>query len=149
MHTPAMPLFPELPQAGQPFADVATAGQPSPEQLRAAKAHGLRRIVNLRPHSEPIGFDEAAVAAELGIDYVNIPVAGPGDLSADKARALDAALRDAGGPVLVHCASSNRVGALFALRAQQQGQSAEAALEVGRAAGLRAMEPVVRQLLGA
>jgi len=142
-------LLPDLPQAGQPFADVATAGQPSPEQLRAAKAQGLKRIVNLRPHSEPIGFDEAALAAELGIDYVNIPVAGPGDISVDKARELDAALQNAGGPVLVHCASSNRVGALLAVRAQAlQGKDVEQALAIGRDGGLRAMEPAVRQLLG-
>ncbi len=142
-------LLPELPQAGQPFADVATAGQPSPEQLRAARDRGIKRVVNLRPHSEPIGYDEAALALELGLDYVNIPVAGPGDLSVDNVRRLDAALADAGGAVLVHCASSNRVGALFALRAQQlHGKNVEEALDIGRAAGLRAMEPAVRQLLG-
>lgn len=143
------PLLPQLPQAGQPFPDVATGGQPSPAHLRDAQARGFRRIVNLRPHSEPIGYDEAALAAELGLDYVNIPIAGPGDLTSDNARALDVALQGAGGPVLVHCASSNRVGALLALRAQQlQGQSVEDALAVGRAGGLKAMEPLVRQLLG-
>lgn len=142
-------LFSDLPQAGQPFADVATAGQPSPEQLRAAKARGLKRIVNLRPHSEPIGFDEAALAAELGLDYINIPVAGAGDINLDKARALDAALQNAGGPVLVHCASSNRVGALLAVRAHAlHGKNLEDALAIGRDGGLRAMEPAVRQLLG-
>ncbi len=142
-------LLPHLPQAGQPFADVATAGQPSPEQLRDARARGFKRIVNLRPHSEPIGYDEAALAAELGLDYVNIPIAGPGDLTPEKARVLNSALQGAGGPVLVHCASSNRVGALLALRAQQlHGQTAEEALAIGRAGGLKAMEPLVKQLLG-
>jgi len=142
-------LLPELPQAGQPFADVATAGQPSPEQLRAAREQGIKRVINLRPHSEPIGFDEAALAAELGLHYINLPIAGPGDLSAENVQRLDAALADAGGAVLVHCASSNRVGALFALRAQQlHGKSVEESLDIGRAAGLRAMEPIVRQLLG-
>ena len=142
-------LLPHLPQAGQPFADLATAGQPSAEQLRDAQARGFRRIVNLRPHSEPIGYDEAALAAELGLDYVNIPIAGAADLSLENARALDAAVQGVGGPVLVHCASSNRVGALLALRAQQiQGKTIEDALAVGRAGGLKAMEPLVRQLLG-
>lgn len=142
-------LLPELPQAGQPFPDVATAGRPSAAQFALARERGIRRVINLCPHGEPCAYDEPALMAELGLDYVNIPVAGPGDLSADKARALDAALGTAPGPVLVHCASSNRVGALFALRASQQGHTLEEALAIGRSAGLKAMEPMVRQLLGA
>ena len=46
--------------------------------------------------------------------------------------------------------SGNRVGALFALKAQYvDGKSTEDALSEGRAHGLKAMEPAVRQLLGA
>lgn len=143
-------LLPELPQAGTPFPDVATSGRPAPEHFALAKARGVRRVINLCPHSEPCAYDEPALVAELGLDYLNIPVAGPADLSADNARALDAALSDGTGAVLVHCASSNRVGALFALRAfHLQGKSAEEALAIGRAAGLKAMEPAVRQMLGA
>ncbi len=143
-------LLPELPQAGMPFPNIATSGRPGAEHFALAKSRGVRRVINLCPHTEPCGYDEPALIAELGLDYRNIPIAGAADLTADNARALDAALADAEGAVLVHCASSNRVGALFALRAfHLQGQSAEAALEIGRAAGLKAMEPMVRQLLGA
>lgn len=141
-------LLPELPQAGQPFPEVSTAGRPSAEQFALARERGVRRVINLCPHGEPCAYDEPALMAQLGLDYVNIPVAGPGDLGAATARALDEALRTAPGPVLVHCASSNRVGALFALRAQQQGHTVDEALAIGRSAGLKALEPVVRQLLG-
>jgi uncharacterized protein (TIGR01244 family) len=144
------PLLPELPQAGQPFSDVATAGRPSAEHFALAKERGIKRVINLCPHGEPCAYDEPELMAQLGLDYVNIPVAGPSDLSVDKARELDAALQTATGPVLVHCASSNRVGALFALRAfHLERKSPEEALAIGRSAGLKAMEPVVRQLLGA
>lgn len=86
---------------------------------------------------------------ELGLEYINIPVAGAADLSEDNARNLAFALENIEGVALVHCASSNRVGALFAVKAARLDEmSVDAALEIGRAAGLRAMEPAVRQLLG-
>lgn len=141
-------LLPELPNAGEPFPNVATAGRPAPEQFALAKARGVKRVVNLCPHGEACVYDEPALVAGLGLDYVNIPIAGAGDLSEDNARRLAAALEGAGGGVLVHCASSNRVGALFAVKAAKlDGKSVDEALAIGRDAGLRAMEPAVRQLL--
>lgn len=142
-------LLPELPNAGQPFANVATAGRPSPEQFELAKRRGVTRVVNLCPHSEPCAYDEPALIAGLGLDYVNIPVAGAADLSEDNACKLASALDGLDGHALVHCASSNRVGALFAIKAATlDGKGVDEAIEIGRAAGLRAMEPAVRQLLG-
>ena len=63
---------------------------------------------------------------------------------------LDAALAAAEpGGVLVACGSANRVGAAFALRAVTvAGADPEAALELGRAAGMTGTEPRVRELLG-
>jgi hypothetical protein len=50
--------------------------------------------------------------------------------------------------VLVHYASSNRVGALFALKSHFiDGCDVETALADGRAAGLKDQEPAVRALL--
>jgi len=142
-------LLPELPNAGQPFANVATAGRPSPEQFELAKQRGVTRVVNLCPHGEPCAYEEPALMQALGLDYVNIPVAGAADLSEDNARKLAAALASLDGHALVHCASSNRVGALFAVKAAKlDGKNIDEAIEIGRAAGLRAMEPAVRQLLG-
>ena len=85
----------------------------------------------------------------LGMEYQVIPVAGPGDLSMNTAKALDKALYEAGDAgVLIHCASSNRVGALLALRAAWcQGASDKAALALGEAGGLTKMMPMVQQML--
>lgn len=138
-----------LPMGGVPSPTLLTAGQPTPSDFEALAAAGLKHIVNLRPASEDAGFDEAALAAKLGLRYTVVPVAGPPDLNAQRVGELDAALGAAGDePVLVHCASSNRVGALLALRAAWlQNQSAEQALALGRAGGLTKMEPMVAQLL--
>ncbi len=141
--------LPTLPMMGRPLPNVISAGQPTPSDFEALKAAGVRHVINLRPPSEDAGFDEAALMEQLGLHYAVVPVAGPEDLNADSARALDAAMAAAGeGPVLVHCASANRVGALLALRAAWlMGKPAEAALALGRAGGLTRMEPLVAQLL--
>ena len=49
----------------------------------------------------------------------------------------------------MHCASGNRVGGLFALKAfYVDGKTPEEALEIGRSAGMTRTEAVVRQELG-
>lgn len=101
-------LLPELPNAGQPFPNVATSGRPSAEQFLLAKQRGVTRIVNLCPHDEPCAYDEPALMAELDLDYINIPIAGGADLSEDNARALAIALEDIDGVALVHCATRSR-----------------------------------------
>ncbi|ULQ45705.1 sulfur transferase domain-containing protein [Flagellatimonas centrodinii] len=143
------PTLPPLPMMGRPLPNVITAGQPSPEDFQALKAAGVTHVINLRPATEDAGFDQAALMQKLGLDYMVIPVAGADDLNADTARALDAAMAKAGEtPVLVHCASANRVGALLALRAAWlMGTPVDQALALGRAGGLTRMEPMVAQLL--
>lgn len=139
----------QLPFGGSPSPDLLTAGQPTAEDFQAMADAGLKHVINLRPAVEDAGFDEAALAAKLGLRYTLIPVAGAGDFTEENARKLDAALAAAPGqPTLVHCASSNRVGALFALReAWVKGKSNEQALAYGRAAGLTKMEGAVQQIL--
>ena len=108
-------------------------------------------MINLRPDTEP-GFDwEPAAVRAMGMDYVSIPVSGPTGLTKDTVVRLDAALKAAAakGPVLFHCASGNRVGALLALRAVWlEGKDPAAALAYGQASGLTGLEPTVKSLLG-
>lgn len=139
----------QLPQQGQPAANIVSAGQPSPQQLQAVKSAGIGHVINLRPAEEDAGFDESAAVAALGMGYTVIPVAGPADLSIASAKALDQVLAQVGETgVLIHCASSNRVGALLALRAAWvHGATTEDALAVGAAGGLTKMQPMVESLL--
>lgn len=134
-----------------PFAaGLYASGQPSPTDLAALAAAGVRTVINLRGPDEAIGFDEAQAVQRLGMRYVTFPVSGPQDVTPEAAarfaRELDRA-RTAG-PTLIHCASANRVGALVALeRGLVRGESHEEALCVGRAAGLTSLEPHVVGLL--
>jgi uncharacterized protein (TIGR01244 family) len=139
----------QFPFAGSPAPDLITGGQPTADDFKTLAAAGLKHVINLRPTVEDPGFDEAALAAKLGMRYTLIPIAGAGDLTEDNAKKLDAAMAATPGqPTLVHCASSNRVGGLLAVRAARcQGKSNEDALAFGRAGGLTKMEPQVAQIL--
>ena len=104
-------------------------------------------MINLRPDSEP-GAKRQEVEG-LGLDYVSIPVAGKSGLTEEKAIELAWALEEATSPILLHCGSGNRVGALLALQAYyNEDEDPEAALELGLSAGLTSLEPEVRRILG-
>ena len=80
--------------------------------------------------------------------YANLPIRGPADLNRANVAAFDALLRDIDAPVLVHCASGNRVGAMAALRAAWvEGHTVEKAVEIGRAWGMKGLESAVRERL--
>ncbi|MDG2525050.1 sulfur transferase domain-containing protein [Stenotrophomonas sp. HITSZ_GD] len=119
-------------------------GQPDEATLRALAAQGVTTVIDLRGAEEPRGYAEADTARALGLRYIALPVAGAQDITPANAQALQSALDTAQGPVLLHCASGNRVGALLALSAHARGASDEEALAEGRAAGLGSLEPTVR-----
>ena len=122
-------------------------GQPSSDDLKALKEQGVRHIISLRTPGEVAGGIEGNGQAE-GMNYHHIPVAGAAGVTVENAMRLDALLAEIGDePVLLHCASGNRVGALIALRAGLAGSDPEEALQEGREWGLTSLEGVVRQRL--
>lgn len=125
---------------------ILAGGQPSSEQLEAIRDAGYRTILDLRTENEP-GPGREEVEA-LGLEFYRLPIAGESGLSAENARRFATLLQEAEEPLVVHCGSGNRVGALFALKAfYVDGLDAEAALEVGRRAGLTGLEESVRRHL--
>ena len=127
--------------------NIYTGGQP--ESFAEVAQAGVKHVINLRPDAETPELDEAAEVAQNGMTYHHLPISGPGDLNRDNVEKLDALLAQIGKePVLVHCASSNRVGALAALRAAWlQDKSNSEALAIGEAWGLTKMRPAVEQIL--
>lgn len=124
-------------------------GQPDADDLQSLAKQGVKHVINMRPHAETPDIDPADMASNAGMSYWNLPIAGPGDLSRDNAQALDDKLAEIGAePALIHCASSNRVGALMALRAAWLHQAdANEALELGERYGLTKMRPMVEALI--
>ncbi|QGX40467.1 fused DSP-PTPase phosphatase/NAD kinase-like protein [Permianibacter aggregans] len=132
--------------AGQPTEQIYTGGQPSLSDLDKLKAAGVTTVVSLRGADEQLPFDEKKEVEARGMRFISIPVAGKSDINFEHAKQLQAVLSDSDGKALVHCASSNRVGALFALNAVAEGKSLEQAIETGKRHGLASLEPVVREV---
>lgn len=126
---------------------VGTAGLLLRDGVAEAARLGFKAIIDLRGPAEGLEPEKAA-AARAGIRYINIPVTTriPTD---DQVKAFAGFVTDAANfPVLVHCHTANRVGALWALYRVQSGVPAAIAVEEGRAAGLKSHEPAVRAKLG-
>jgi len=128
----------DIPHAKNPLPNVLTGGQPTPAHIEQAQAAGYKTIINLRMPGENGTWDEASKAAELGMTYISIPIAGRDGLSKDNASALMAAIqKHSDEPVMVHCGSGNRIGALFAIDAKfNQNKTTEEAMDVGAKSGL-------------
>jgi uncharacterized protein (TIGR01244 family) len=139
----------DLPNRHDAVKGITTAGQPSADALAAVAKAGYKTVIDLRPESEDHGFDEKKTVESLGMSYVSLPVAGAAGVTYANATTLDKLLHDSPKPVLLHCSTSNRVGALLALRAKQGGSDEKAALEVGVASGLAGLKSTVEQKLPA
>ena len=98
--------------------DMFIGGQPTEKALRDLRVRGVTTIVNLRMPKEMarVGFDEAALAMELGMRYVHIPMSGTPE-NPFGPKALDtfaAAMASADGKVLLHCTIAWRASHLWA-----------------------------------
>jgi uncharacterized protein (TIGR01244 family) len=116
--------------------DFATGGAPTAEGLERLREFGFAVVVDLREPSEETDAERARVEA-AGLRYVSIPVA-PETLSWADVDRVKAVIDDpARGPLLLHCASGNRVGGVWVLLEAAKGVPFERALHAGRAVGLR------------
>lgn len=92
---------------------VYLAGQPSADDFAVAKKDGIKTVINLRTPGE-MRFDEKGVLKGLGLEYHYLPFAAPDTL---KDEIFEKSLKVLGDkkkhPVLLHCASANRVGAIW------------------------------------
>lgn len=115
---------------------IATGGLLQSGAPARLKALGFVTIVDLRGPEEGTAAEKQAVEA-AGLRYVNIPVT-EGLPSDAQLTAFGRIVEDSSNaPMLVHCASANRVGALWALYRVQKNVSIATAINEGRAIGLR------------
>lgn len=129
-----------IPNATFPEPGLMAAAQPTGEQIQLAAEDGYRTLFDLRPPEEPRGFDEVLAARQNGLAYVNIPVTLDTLGQATIDRFLEAMER-AERPVLLHCGSANRTGALlYAWLVLEKHVPATEALKRAKAAGLHQPE---------
>ncbi|HET7603848.1 MAG TPA: hypothetical protein VFK36_12570 [Gemmatimonadales bacterium] len=127
--------------ACEALPNVITGGQPSAEQLAQFKAAGGALVLDIRDPMEPRAFDEPKRAAELGLDYVNVPVS-PGATSDEKMEQILQTLREhREKTIFFHCGSANRVGgAMVAYLMLDQQVPEDDAVEQAMRIGLRSPE---------
>ena len=96
---------------------LATAGQPSVEELGAAARAGFEVVINLALHDEKRYAlpDETGTVATLGMTYVHIPVKFNAPTENDLLAFFAAMEQHKGKRVLLHCAANKRVTAFLGL----------------------------------
>jgi len=127
---------------------LAVAGRPSPEAVAALKESGFRTAIDIRQPSEGVAIVKEAVEAQ-GLTFVSVPVS-PDTFTLGDVKKVEAVLQDqSAAPVLLYCASSNRVGGVIAVLEYRRGRTKEEALAEGRKAGLRssAMEKAALRVM--
>ncbi len=119
---------------------VYIGGQPSQAALAALRELGVTAVVNLRTPPEMddrqrVPYDEAAAVAELGMEYIAIPLGGAEHpYNPEAVDRLAKALADHSGPVLVHCTVGWRASYLWvAYLIREQGFALPDALARGEA----------------
>ena len=131
----------------KPVDGMTAAGQPGEAALKVFAEKGYAAVIDLRTAGEDRGLDEPAVIEALGMDYVSFPIGRDG-ITTDNAIVLGRLIQAYDEPVLVHCGSSNRVGALLALKTYADTGDAQMSLEIGRAGGLTRLEDEVKEVMG-
>ncbi len=124
------------------FGNVYMSAQPSEEDFAKLREAGVATVINLRMPEENTKFDEAKVLAGMGVDPANYH--NPGFNSASTLvdpiflRVRHLLNSKSEEPVLVHCASGNRVGAVWmAHRILDDGVPYEQALEEAKTIGMK------------
>ena len=114
---------------------LATSGTIGTGGVKELAEKGFATIIDLRTENEGTAEEKKSVES-AGMSYINIPVTGAG-INHEQLVAFTRMIKKAQTPVLVHCASGNRVGALWTTYRLSKGINSEIAFEEGRAAGMK------------
>ena len=128
---------------------ILLAGQPSEAAFEALSADGLRTVVDLR-REEETPMDERALVEGLGMTYHQHEVGSTDDMTPEMFREVTDLLANSPRPLMLHCRSSNRVGAFWIVyRVQVDGVPIDQAVAEAKQAGLRSapIEQAARDFL--
>lgn len=91
------------------------AGQPQAEDFAAIKAAGVTKVISVRGEGE-IDWDARAAAEAAGLEYFQIPVGSPEELTEEKIAQVCALLKtakEADQTVVLHCGVAARASAVW------------------------------------
>lgn len=130
-----------LVNASSPVPWLVVGGQPSRGQLQALVSAGLHTVIDIREAMEDRTFDEPAVAAAAGLQYVYAPVVSGALDDASMTRVLEALRASRDHPTLLHCNSANRTaGPVIAYLMLDEAVPQETAVNTAMRGGLRSFE---------
>lgn len=133
----------------KPLPNVLCSGQPTKAQFDALQAAGVAHVLHLRVKSEQgTGWEEERAAA-ADFAFERLEIAGGKGLTRENVEAFAAKLDSYGDDlVLISCGSSNRVGAMLALKAcWLDGMDKPAAMALGERGGMKSLTDTVDKLL--
>lgn len=95
---------------------LVSSGQPTPEEFAAIRAAGYQVIINLVPADAQMALaDEAQAVANLGLEYIHIPVIWDSPQAHDLDLFVEAMEKNRGKKVFVHCEVNYRASAFLYL----------------------------------
>jgi protein tyrosine phosphatase (PTP) superfamily phosphohydrolase (DUF442 family) len=122
-------------------------GQPNENDLVILSKNGVKTVINLRGVDEFNGFDEQAKVETLGMNYIAVPINGTSGVNKENLALFTTAILNKE-KAFVHCASGNRVGAMFALDAHfNHDKNIDEAITTGKSSGLTSLESTVRKII--
>ncbi len=116
--------------------NIATSGPLKEGAVSELKSLGFTTILDLRGPDEGTDVERKAVEA-AGLRYLNIPVTvtvPPDEQVAEFSRIIEDATYF---PLLIHCGSASRVGAMWTLYLVRRGMPVSIAIDEGRTIGLQ------------
>lgn len=123
---------------------------PDEAGLRQAAEEGFRSVVNFRTAEEKQEVtpdEERRIAEGAGLTYLHHPVS-PDALDDELVDDFRRSLDDLPQPVLLHCASGKRAGAMALMAmAAKKGLGGEAAIDMGRKNGLDLSQEKIGQFV--
>ena len=100
---------------------VATSGQPTAQQLKAAATEGFQAVINLvPPDSQNALPQEAEIVKAAGMAYYHVPVSWQNPQESDFEKFTAALKQVSNHKVLIHCAANYRATAFYSLYALQE-----------------------------
>jgi len=115
---------------------IGTGGAIKLDAFPTLKELGFKTIINLNTDQQG-AIEEGKAAKRAGLAYVRIPVAAHGPDAAKVAEFSQYANDPGHYPILVHCLSANRAGAMWTLYRFRHGVPEKIAVEEGRTIGLK------------
>ena len=112
-------------------SSFATGGQPTDQAYAKAAAGGFHSVLSLRTANEGVDLArERSLVEKNNLRYFNIPVASSAPRPAQADEFIRLVKEKSNHPMLINCASANRVGAFMMIfRMLEQGWSEDKALD--------------------